>query len=114
LIELILLFFWGLTVEPEIQTVYNFDIYSGEKVAPSALTQKILDNRKKSTEDYSVKIRSNFYIVSDLPIFDPGFKITYYEYDSDYGFNDEHEGYKVESEYYPFRNIYNYQYPWYR
>lgn len=100
MIELLLLFFFGLAVEPEIQTVYNFDIYSGEKVAPSALTQKILDNRKKSTTDYTGhKVRPDFYLVTELPIFFKDFNIIYYSYDSVYG-------YTAEYEFNPFRNTY--------
>ena len=103
MIELILLCCFSL--QPEIQTVYNFDIYSGEQVKPSPLTQKILDNRKKSTYDYTAgpTYTPDFFIVSQLPIFDEDFKITYYSYDA-------HYGYKAEAEFGPYTNIYIAQY----
>ena len=105
MIELLLLFFFSL--EPELQTVYNFDIYSGEKVEPSPLIQKILETRKKSTTDYTGKSRPDFYMVSELPIFDKDFKITYYSHDPIYG-------YSVDYEINPYRNIYISQYLGYR
>jgi len=94
-IELLLL----CLMNTEMQTVYNFDIYSGEKVEPSPLIQKILDGRKKSTIDYNYKNRPDFVMVTPLPIFDEDFKLTYYEYDPEYG-------YIVEREVYPYRNLY--------
>jgi len=101
-IELLLLFF----LAGEQQTVYNFDIYSGEKVEASPLIQKILEGRKKSTTDYNFKPRPNFYQVAELPIFDKDFKITYWKYEL-VQTSDMVKDYKWKAyESYPFRNIY--------
>lgn len=99
MIELLLLFF----LTGEQQTVYNFDIYSGEKVEPASFIQNILEGRKKSTTDYTGKSRPDFYMVSELPIFDKDFKITYYTHDPIYG-------YSVDYEFNPYRNLYISQY----
>ena len=96
MIELILL--CCFSIQPEIQTVYNFDIYSGEQVKPSPLIQKILEGRKKSTTDYTFKTTPDFYFYQEAEsIFDHS--ITRYYWD--FGV------FRSDREFYPFRNIYN-------